>query len=65
MHQKVSYKNFKFFKCCSNYADILEEGRTAIVLPIHKKETNNPDNYRGISFLNTGYKMYSKSLQSD
>ena len=36
-----------------------KNGGTAIVIPIHKKgERNNPDNYRGISLLNTGYKIY-------
>jgi len=25
-----------------------------------KRDRNNPDNYRGISLLNTGYKIYSK-----
>jgi len=32
-------------------------------MPIHKKgDRNNPDNYRGISLLNTGYKIYSKII---
>jgi len=45
------------------YGDIPEEWRTVIVIPIHKKgDRNNPDNYRGISLLNTGYKIYSKII---
>jgi len=50
---------FNFLNICWIYGDIPEEWRTAIVMPIHKKgERNNPDNYRGISLLNTGYKIY-------
>jgi len=29
---------------------------------IQKGERNNPDNYTGISLLNTGYKIYSKII---
>ena len=48
-----------FLNVCWIYGDIPEEWRTAIVIPIHKKgDRNNPDNYRGISLLNTGYKIY-------
>jgi len=44
-----------FLNVCWIYGDIPEEGRTAIVIPIHKKgDINNPDNYRDISLLNTG-----------
>ena len=52
-----------FLNVCWIYGDIPEEWRTAIVIPIHKKgDRNNPDNYRGISLLNTGYKIYSKII---
>jgi len=48
---------------CWNFGDIPEEWSTAIVIPIHKKEDrNNPDNYRGISLLNTGYEIHSKII---
>jgi hypothetical protein len=53
------HKFFNFLNVCWIYRDIPEEWTTAIVIPIHKKEDrNNPDNYRGISLLNTGYKIY-------
>jgi len=60
MHQKVFLHKFlNFLNVCWIYGDIPEEWRTAIVIPIHKKgDRNNPDNYRGISLLNTGYKIY-------
>jgi len=52
-----------FLNVCWIYGDIPEEWRTAIVIPIHKKgDRNNPDNYRGISLLSTGYKIYSKII---
>ena len=63
MYQKFLYKFFNFFNVCWIYGDIPEECRTAIVIPIHKKgDRNNPDNYRGISLINTGYKIYSKII---
>jgi len=55
------HKFFNFLNVFWIYGDIPEEWRTAIVIPIHKKGArNNPDNYRGISLLNTGYKIYPK-----
>ena len=64
MHQQVFLHKFlNFLNVCWIYGDIPEEWRTAIVIPIHKKgDRNNPDNYRGISLLNTGYKIYSKII---
>jgi hypothetical protein len=57
------HKFLNFLNVCWNYGDIPEEWRTAIVIPIHKKgDRNNPDNYRDISLLNTGYKIYSKII---
>jgi len=56
------HKFLNFLNVCWIYGDIPEEWRTAIVI-IHKKgDRNNPDNYRGISLLNTGYKIYSKII---
>ena len=52
-----------FPNVCWIYGDVPEEWRTAIVIPIHRKgDRNNPDNYRGISVLNTGGKIYSKII---
>ena len=50
------HKFLNFLNVCWIYGDIPEEWRAAVVIPIHKKgDRNNPDNYRGISLLNTGY----------
>ena len=39
------------------------EWKTAVILPIFKKgQRSNCDHYRGISLLNTGYKIYSRIL---
>jgi len=52
-----------FLNVCWIYGDIPEKLRTAIVIPVRKKrDRNNLDNYRGISLLNTGYKIYSKVI---
>jgi len=57
------HKFLNLLNVCWIYGDIPEEWRTAIIIPIHKKgDRNNPDNYRGISLLNTGYKIYSKII---
>jgi hypothetical protein len=46
---------FNSLKVCWIYGDIPEEWRTTIVIKIGKKgDRNNPDNYRGVSLLNTG-----------
>jgi len=57
------HKFLNFLNVCWIYGDIPEEWGTAIIIPLHKKgERNKPDNYRGISLLNTGYKIYSKII---
>jgi len=40
----------------------LKNGGQPLLYQYTKKETNNPDNYRGISLSNTGYKIYSKII---
>ena len=53
------HKFLNFLNVSQIFGDIPEEWRTAIFIPIHKNgDRNNPDNYRGISLLNTGYKIY-------
>jgi hypothetical protein len=53
------HKFLNFFNVCWIYEGMSEEWRTAIIIPIHKKgDRKIPDNYRCISLLNTGYKIY-------
>jgi len=48
-----------FLNVCWIYGDIPEEWRTTVVITIHKKgDRNDPDNYRRISLLKTGYEIY-------
>ena len=52
-----------FMNRCWKNKKTPEEWKTAVILPIFKKgQRNNCDNYRGISLLNTGYKIYSRLL---
>jgi hypothetical protein len=42
-----------------------ESWKKAIVIPIHKKgDINKQENYRGISLLNSGYKIYASIIKS-
>jgi hypothetical protein len=44
---------------------IPESWQKAIVISIHKKgDINNQENYRGISLLNSGYKIYASVIKS-
>ena len=53
------HKFLGFLNICWTYWNISEEWRTTVVIPIHKKRDRNYlDNYRGISLLNTGSKIY-------
>jgi len=53
------HKFLNFLNVCWIYGDSPEEGKIAIVITMHKKgDRNNPDNYRDINLLNTGYKIY-------
>jgi len=40
----------------------LKNGGQPLFCYTQKRDRNNPDNYRGISLLNTGYKIYSKII---
>jgi hypothetical protein len=52
-----------FLNVCWIYGDIPAEWTTTIAITIHSKgDRNNPDNYRGISLLNTRHKIYSKII---
>ena len=46
-----------------NNQKIPHDWRNAVVIPLYKKgDKRNPENYRGISILNTCYKIYAKIL---
>jgi len=63
MHQKFFTQNFEFFKCLLDlWGTFLKNGGQPLLYQYTKKETNNPDNYRGISLLNTAYKMFLKII---
>jgi hypothetical protein len=57
------FKLLDFLNICWIYGHIPEEWRIAVVVHIYKKgDKKNCDNYRGISLLNTGYKIYAKII---
>jgi len=57
------HKFLNLLNACWINGDIPKVWRTAVVIPVHKNgDINNPVNYRGISLLNTGYKIYSKII---
>jgi hypothetical protein len=65
---KYTPKEFKlellnFLNNIYNENRIPDERRNAVITPIFKKsDSREPKNYRGISILNTCYKIYSKIL---
>jgi hypothetical protein len=55
-----------FFNNTHTSKEIPTEWRRSIVIPIYKKgDKTNPENYRGISLLNTCYKIYSRLLNNN
>ena len=43
--------------------EIPEDWKTAIIVPLYKKgDANKPSNYRGISLLSSGYKLYTELI---
>jgi hypothetical protein len=53
----------QFFNMVYLSKTIPNEWRRSIIVPILKKgDKSNPENYRGISLLNTCYKIYSRLL---
>jgi hypothetical protein len=58
------FKFLDFLNICWIYGHIPEEWRIAVIVPIYKKkgDRKNCDNYRDISLLNTGYKIYAKII---
>jgi hypothetical protein len=56
---------FKFLNTVWYEGTILESWQKAIVIPIHKRgDINKQENYRGISLLNSGYKIYASIIKS-
>ena len=41
---------------------MLEEWRTGLIYPMHKRDRSDVKNYRGITLLNTAYKIYASIL---
>ena len=63
LHQNVFLLNFGIFKMFAGFmGTFLKNGGPPLLYQYTKKEIKNPDNYRVISLLNTGYKMYSKII---
>lgn len=61
--ERFLHRFLNFLNICWKCGHIPEEWQTAIVVPIFKKgDRKDCSNYRGISLLNTGYKVYSKII---
>ncbi|KAJ4443242.1 hypothetical protein ANN_04910 [Periplaneta americana] len=61
--ERFLHRFLNFLNICWKCGHIPEEWQTAIIVPIFKKgDRKDCSNYRGISLLNTGYKVYSKII---
>lgn len=50
---------------CWSGGGLPEEWRNGLVVPVYKKgEANLPENYRGITLMDTGYKIYAELLKN-
>jgi sorting nexin-29 len=61
--QAFVYRFLDFVNICWKYGHIPTEWNEAVIVPIFKKgDRKNCNNYRGISLLNSGYKIYAKVI---
>lgn len=61
--ENFMYRLLNLLNVCWKYGYSPEEWQEAIIIPIFKKgDRRDCGNYRGISLLNTGYKIYSKII---
>lgn len=42
---------------------ILGDWNKGMISPIHKRERNDPKNYRGVTLMNMAYKIYASILR--
>jgi hypothetical protein len=48
----------------SNKEELPDQWKESIIVPVHKNDKTDCNNYRGISLLSTSYKMLSNTLLS-
>lgn len=61
--EEVKSRYLRLLNICWRSCSIPQEWKTAMIKPIFKKgDRSKCDNYRGISLLNTAYKIYTKIL---